>query len=566
MTQTQDPIAAPLQDEPVHSRERSETPIAHDAPKANPASAEPKKPASPVKKAVIALVIVALLGVGIAKGVGAFQFGETHVETDDAYVTGDLVNVSPIISGTLAKLTVEAGDVVKKGQLIGRLDDSGPRAVLQQAQASLQAAQSQIPQAEHTLTYTQQITDASVQHALAAISAQNAKTTGAQQQVVLSADTVRNQVRQAESQVAQARAQAAQAEAQAAQSDAQVKTAEAGVVAARQGILTAERAANAMTASIEAAKANAERAAKDETRYAQLVKQEAVTPQQYDTVHSTAQSTQAQLTAAKEQAAQAASQVEQARANVEQAKAQWEAAKQQAVASHKQADAAQQQVQVALAGLGLAQGGKTQIAIDQSNVLNNQQQNSQVKADLVNALAGNEQVAVRRKQIDTYQAQIQEAKAAMRSAQVTLDDTNIYAPCDGVVVKKTANVGAALAPGQTILTITQGDRVWVSANFKETQLTQVRAGQKVEMEVDSFPGKVFTGTVASINRATGAATTVLPPDNATGNFTKVVQRIAVKLYFEPSHAGGKYANGKDIAALRQGMSVVATIDTAHGGN
>ncbi len=566
MTQTHDSLAAPLQDEPAQRGEKQEARLAHDTSEAAPATPEPKQPASPVKKALFALVIVALLGFGITKGVRAFHFGETHVETDDAYVTGDLVNVSPIISGTLAQLTVEAGDVVKKGQLIGRLNDSGPRAMLQQAQASLLAAQSQIPQAEHTLVYTQQITDASVQHALAAISAQNAKTTGAQQQVVLSAETVRNQVRQAESQVAQARAQAAQAEAQAAQSDAQIKTVEAGVVSARQAIQTAERGANAATASIAAAQSNADRAAKDETRYALLVKQEAVTPQQYDTVHATAQSTQAQLTAAKEEAAQAVSQVEQARANVEQAKAQWEAAKQQAVASHKQADAARQQVQVAQAGLGLAASGKTQIAIDQSKVLDNQQQNGQVKADLVNALAGNEQVAVRRKQIDTYQAQIQEAKAAQRNAQVTLDDTNIYAPCDGVVVKKTANVGAALSPGQTILTITQGDRVWVSANFKETQLTQVRPGQKVEMEVDSFPGKVFTGTVSSISRATGATTTVLPPDNSTGNFTKVVQRIAVKLFFEPSHAGGKYATEKDIAALRQGMSVVATIDTAHGGN
>jgi membrane fusion protein (multidrug efflux system) len=545
MTQTHDPNVASLPEETAE---------------------EPKKPANPVQRAVISLIVVALLAFGVVKGVGAFQFGETHVETDDAYVTGDLVNVSPIISGTLAKLTVEEGDVVKKGQLIGRLDDSGPRATLEQAQASLQAAQSQIPQAEHTLTYTQQVTDASVQHALAAISAQNAKTTGAQQQVVLSAETVRNQIRQAESQVAQARAQAAQAEAQAAQADAQGKTAEAGVVSAQQAVQTAERAADAAKANIDAAQANAERAAKDETRYAALVKQEAVTPQQYDTAHSTALSTQAQLTAAKEQAAQAQSQVEQARANVEQAQAQWEAAKQQAVASHRQADAAQQQVQVALAGLGLAQSGKTQIAIDQSNVLNNQQQNSQVKSDLVNALAGNEQVAVRRKQIDTFTAQIQQAKAAMRNAQVTLDDTCIYAPCDGVVVKKTANVGAALSPGQTILTITQGDRVWVDANFKETQLTQVRPGQKVDMEVDTFPGKVFTGTVSSINRATGAATTVLPPDNSTGNFTKVVQRITVKLYFVPSHAGGKYATEKDIAALRQGMSVVATIDTASGGN
>lgn len=84
----------------------------------------------------------------------------------------------------------------------------------------------------------------------------------------------------------------------------------------------------------------------------------------------------------------------------------------------------------------------------------------------------------------------------MRNAQVTLNDTYLYAPCDGVVVKKTVNVGEALSPGQTILTVTQGDRVCVNANFKETQLTHVRGGQKADMEVDSFPGKRAVGAPA----------------------------------------------------------------------
>jgi membrane fusion protein (multidrug efflux system) len=554
--------AALLQDDEARPQDTSEPPIARTEPEADHVAAEPQQPANPVKKIVTAILVALLLIAGVLKGIDVYRFGQTHVDTDDAYVTGDLVNISPIISGTLAKLTVEEGDVVKKGQLIARLDDSGPRATLQQARAELDAALSQIPQAERTLAYTEQATDATIQHARAAILAQDARTNGAQQQVVLSAETLRNQVHQAESQVMQAKAQAAQAEAQAAQSEAEVKTAEAGVASYRQAIQTAERAANASVAGIEAANANEERATKDESRYALLVKQEAVTPQQYDTAHAAATSSRAQLTSAIEQAAEARSRVEQARANLDQAQAQREAAKRQAIAAHKQAEAAQQQVQVALAGLGLAKANSNRVNIDRSNVLNNRQQISQAQADLMNALAGNEQIAVRRKQIDTYRAQVQQARAAVKNAQVTLDDTCIYAPCSGVVVKKPTNVGAALSPGQTIVTVTQGDRVWVSANFKETQLTHVRSGQPVEVEVDSFPGKIFAGTVASVNRATGAATTVLPPDNATGNFTKVVQRIPVKIYFEASRAGGKYASDKDIAALRQGMSVTATIDTA----
>ncbi|HLK57492.1 MAG TPA: efflux RND transporter periplasmic adaptor subunit [Chthonomonadaceae bacterium] len=559
-------MAALLEAAPREEEKPQQTHVEEDfAPQDERETPEPKRPARPFARVMIVAVLGILLFAAGAWGWRAYQFGQAHVDTDDAYVTGDLVNISPIISGTLDSLNVEEGDVVHKGQLIARLSDSGPHATLQQAQAALEAAQSQIPEAERSLEYTTLATDAAIQHAQAAIAAQNAKTSGAQQQVALSSDTVRNQVEQAERQVDQAKAQAAQAEAQAVQADAQVKTAEVGVQSFQQAVQTAQNAARAAEAGVVAANANAERAGKDEVRYAQLVKQEAVTQQQYETAHAAAESAQAQLHAAQEQAAQAKSEVERARVNVEQAQAQQEAARKQALATHKQADVARDQVNVALAGLNLAKSNGMQTRIQQSNVANNVQQGGQAQADLLNAQAGREQIAMRRKQIDIYKAQVAQASAAVKNAQVTLDDTAIYAPCDGVVVKKTANVGMALAPGQTIVTITQGNRVWVSGNFKETQLTHVRPGQSVELKVDSFPNLTFEGQVNSVNRATGAATSLLPPDNATGNFTKVVQRIPVKIFFVPSNRGAGYATQQDLDLLRQGMSVTATIDTAHGG-
>jgi membrane fusion protein (multidrug efflux system) len=121
------------------------------------------------------------------------------------------------------------------------------------------------------------------------------------------------------------------------------------------------------------------------------------------------------------------------------------------------------------------------------------------------------------------------------------------------VVKHNANVGTAINPGQTIVTITHGTDVWVMANFKETQLAHVREGQTVEMEVDAYPGKTFKGKVLDIMEATGSATTLLPPDNSTGNFTKVVQRVPVKISIEQPTDGPR---------LRQGMSVDATIATS----
>jgi membrane fusion protein (multidrug efflux system) len=140
----------------------------------------------------------------------------------------------------------------------------------------------------------------------------------------------------------------------------------------------------------------------------------------------------------------------------------------------------------------------------------------------------------------------------------------IAAPSDGMVVRKGVNVGAALTPGQTIITMTFGHDVWVTANFKETQLRGVKPGDPAEVEVDAIPGEVFKGVVVSVNEATGASTALLPPDNATGNFTKVVQRIPVKIALVAAGASerGKYATEQDIANLRQGMSVTATVDVS----
>lgn len=509
--------------------------------------ADEPQPADPIKKWVIAGIVAAVLIVGLLWGLKIYNYNQSHESTDDAYITGNLVNVSPIISGTLNQLSVDEGDTVKKGQVIGRLEDSGPRAAVQQAQASYQAALSQLPQAEQNLIYQEQATDAGIRKAQAELAAQQAKTTGAQQQVILSRNQVLNQVKQAQSQVEQAQEQAAQF-------DAQVQTARAAVNSQQQTVRTAQRAADAADATIRGAQATYEKNRTDEARYAKLVIQEAVTPQQYDAVQAATTSSQSQLDATRYQASQAHSQVNAARANVAQAQAQIKAAQ-------RAADAAHQNVEVARAGLGIARANLSQVSIQQSNVVNNLGQNSSALADLSTAQAARTQIKVRQDQIKTYRAQARSALAQLRNAQVTLSDTLIYAPTDGTVVKKASNVGASLSPGQTIVTMTQGNYVYVSANFKETQLSDVKPNQTAEVSVDSFPGIIFQGYVKSINETTGATQALLPPDNATGNFTKVVQRIPVRIELRPAPDSDKnYAHASDIAKLRQGMSVTATIN------
>jgi len=164
------------------------------------------------------------------------------------------------------------------------------------------------------------------------------------------------------------------------------------------------------------------------------------------------------------------------------------------------------------------------------------------------------------KQVDLLKAEILQAKAAaaraaalQRQAELNLGYTTIVSPIDGVVGNRTLRVGQYVQAGTQLMSIVPTDGAYVVANFKETQLTHVRAGQKVELEVDTFPGQVVHGHVDSIAPASGQEFALLPPDNATGNFTKIVQRIPVKIALD--------AETSPPIALRPGMSVIPTIAT-----
>lgn len=511
-----------------------------------------KRPASPLRKLITAGVIAAAVIAALIYGFSYYNYSQNHTSTEDAQITGNLVNVSPIISGTLTSLTADQGSVVKKGQLIGRLEDSGPRASVAQAQAAYQSALSQLPQAEQNLAYQQQATAAAIQKAQAGVAAQQAKTAGAQQQVTLSQNQVANQVDQAQSQVLQAQAQAAQFA-------AQVQTARSAAATQAQNVETAKRAADAADAQIRGSQATYEKNRKDEGRYTLLVSQAAVTPQQYDSVHSATISSASQLDAVRFQAAQAHSAVQSSQATVTQAKDQLRAAQ----AAY---NAARQNVEVVRAGLGVARANLRSIPIQQSNVLSNAGQNQSALADLATARAGSTQVNIRRAEIATFQANANSALAQLNNAKIIESDTYLYAPNDGTVVRKAANVGDSLSPGQTVVTLTQGQYVYVTANFKETQIRNVKPGESAEIEVDAYPGLIFHGSVASVSEATGATQALLPPDNATGNFTKVVQRIPVRIELRPAKSGEdkKFATADDIKRLHQGSSVTATIDTSTG--
>jgi membrane fusion protein (multidrug efflux system) len=150
-------------------------------------------------------------------------------------------------------------------------------------------------------------------------------------------------------------------------------------------------------------------------------------------------------------------------------------------------------------------------------------------------------------------AKIEQARAALEATRIQLDYTRIRAPEAGRVNKKTVEVGALVQPGTPLLSIVPQGNTWVVANFKETQLADIRPGMKVEVEVDGIPNHTFHGRVQGISAATGSTFALLPPDNATGNFTKVVQRVPVKIVLDPGQP--------DMDRLRAGMSVNAVVQT-----
>ncbi len=253
-------------------------------------------------------------------------------------------------------------------------------------------------------------------------------------------------------------------------------------------------------AEVAARRATNERAQADLERYQPLLQTGDVSKFQYDAVDASARVAKSDLEAAEERLA-----------------------------------AAQQAVGIARAN---ANSSKARLARSQSLLLESK--------------ARQEEVPVAEAAYKSAKANVERAQAALEQAQLNLAYTTIMAPITGQVTQKTVNLGQYALPGQLLFTIVPLDKVYVTANFKETQMSRVRPGQHVRIHVDTYD-KDFEGTVESIAGATGSQQALLPPQNATGNFIKVVQRIPVKILVK--------IGGDSHLVLRPGMNVEATIYT-----
>ena len=151
--------------------------------------------------------------------------------------------------------------------------------------------------------------------------------------------------------------------------------------------------------------------------------------------------------------------------------------------------------------------------------------------------------------LEQRQADIEAAKAALDMAQLNLSYTVVTAPCDGIASKKNIQIGQLIQPGQNLLSLVESDNVWVVANYKETQMKNIKDGMKVKIKVDAVPDITYSGVVTSISYATGAQYSAIPVDNATGNFVKVKQRVPVRIDFSDDNSS------ENLSRLSSGMNV-----------
>jgi membrane fusion protein (multidrug efflux system) len=314
---------------------------------------------------------------------------------------------------------------------------------------------------------------------------------------------------------------------------AELADAEASAVAARSSvpIMSTTASSNVTTAqgSVEQARGGIEQAQKE-----------------LEAARARMTTAEAKLREAEANATKAARDVERLRgllAKDEVSQQQFDATVAAADAQRAAADSSKSQVTEADAGIRVAE----------SKLMQTRAGEQQARAGLRTAQTGPEQVTATRARASAAEARAQQAKAALDQAELNLLYTVIKAPAKGTVSRNSVEVGQVVQPGQPLMALILLDRPWITANFKETQLRDMRPGQTATVKIDAYGGREYKGKVDSIAAATGARFSLLPPENATGNYVKVVQRVPVKIVLEP---------GQDPEhVLRPGMSVAPTVFT-----
>ncbi|MDG3583726.1 MULTISPECIES: HlyD family secretion protein [Galbibacter] len=346
-----------------------------------------------------AIIIGALIVIGIIYGAYKFVHSLSHEETDDAQIEANMNPIIPHVGGYIEKVMVTDNDRVKKGDTLFIINDQDYQVKLEQAKAALAAAESQLV------------------------------------------------------------------------------VAQASVGSYKANVQTSTAQVSSAKGNIETAEIKLWRAENDFKRYENLYKNHSITAQQYEEALAAKQAAEKEL----------------------------EVLKSQQKASASQRNAAVSQTEIS------------------------------------------------QKQIAVAEANVKSAQAQLDAAKLDIGYTIVTAPIDGQLSNVDLQVGQFVQPGQSLFYLVNTTDKWIVANFKETQLEKMAIGQKVTIEVDAYPGEDFEGTITAFSPATGAKFSLLPPDNASGNFVKTIQRLPVKIDFTKDNDAEK------LAKLRSGMNVIVDV-------
>ena len=431
------------------------------------------------RRIVLLAVLAIVVAAGAVWGVPYYRYMISHESTDDAFLEGRVVYVSPRVPGHIEEVSVVDNQWVEAGALLATLDPSGYEVALDAAKAALVAAEAKQSSSHINVDLTKLTSNSGLSEAEASLSAAEAAVEDARAQ---------------EGAMASLRDQA------------------------RAALNSAKAQLEKIKSDIEAAEANHQRDLADMERTKELSSSGVVSEQVVD--HSVAMEKVS------------AAQLESIRGGLEVYNANLQAAQAAYAVAEENLKRAKSQLAARIA------------------------QRDQVAAKLSGAKSAPQQVAISRSQANVAAAEIERAKAEVERTELNLSYTKIVAPVSGYVTRKSAEPGTAVQVGQPLLALVPKE-VWVIANFKETQLTDMVPDQPATVEVDAYPELKLKAHVESIQRGTGARFSLLPPENATGNFIKVVQRVPVKLTLDEPEILERYM-------LAPGMSVLASVRTDDG--
>lgn len=438
--------------------------------------------ASPKRSRLPVYIVSAIIGLLLICGLTWWFYSRQFEKTDDAFIEGNISLISPQIGSHIKKIYVRENQFVKKGDLLIEFDAREAEANYEKAEALLKTAMARKSKALANYELTRKTSQSDLTQASSNLSSAQSNI----EQTRIASDSKLNSVEQAKN---------------------QTKTAEANIRQIEAQIPAAEATLEQVKAQVPAAQTKLDNAVAEYERSQQLFQHGDISKQDLERDNRTLSEARAAKISAEKQVNVVQSQLSSLLGQVEVEKSRLNETKN---------------------GITAAENNYRQ-SLSQIDLASSQANES--KGKLLGADVLSEQNLIGESEIQTAEAEVAQAQAALNQAELELSYTKISAPQDGYVSKTAVVEGQLVQPDQALMSISLPG-IWIIANFKETQIERVKIGQPVDIYIDAYPSTIFHGKVESFQVGTGSRFSVLPSENASGNFVKVVQRIPVKIVFD----------------------------------